>query len=574
MGTFAFVTTTNGLTWVVNIDDDNYQDREDLSDPLRVSLPLALPHTPRDFVAQRDALAAACAAPPPDPLVLGPRLASPPDIAASPAQVDPEKLHELPSFLGVSCGAEDAEVVVSELSYNAPAETRERAYPDLAAVANETWFLVWEGGLSLDGPAVAIDGPPVRKGELRVGEGQFTLRDPTSPFCGIGVEPYDIAVLNGCDPARGDSNCGVGELCFVHPDAPATVTNGTCLPRDRVDSLSGECRQFLIGRRQYSVRATAAEVLTLGERTRLLRTSPLEGCESDAQCAVMAEVAESLVSESHPNDFALDPDAPQRSWTCRADPSRAPGPDRCLMSCGGDADCESGYLCSGGLCVAGVVPPEECLGAAQRYQLRVGDAFSLIGERSGFLHSLVRDPESGACVVDPDAHPLEIGRVPLDPPPCDDDGNPYTGPNPCQTAVDQLESFTPFEVVEGVCRARQTELRRRLAPAVRVENPALRFHLVDTATRGDAECRGDKAGEFPLFSPVYAGYQLSLAVVGGFLPFAIPDMSAAFPISIIPGPGPRLWVLDAGDAANGARGRIFAFDPRAAAAGFAVTIIE
>src|SRR5690606_29580448 len=122
-------------------------------------------------------------------------------------------------------------------------------------------------------------------------------------------------------------------------------------------------------------------------------------------------------------------------WACRPDPTRAPGPDACLMVCSEDADCDAGSLCSGGLCVSATAPARECAAALQRYQVRVGDSFVLIGDRTGFLHNQVRDPDTGACVLSADPDPLLTSRVPLRPEPCDDDGDPRTGPNPCRTTV-------------------------------------------------------------------------------------------------------------------------------------------
>ena len=63
-----------------------------------------------------------------------------------------------------------------------------------------------------------------------------------------------------------------------------------------------------------------------------------------------------------------------------------------MMGCEVDDDCIAGTVCTGdGVCVEGVVPPSECVAAIQRYQLRVGEAFALVGDRTGYLHGRTRD---------------------------------------------------------------------------------------------------------------------------------------------------------------------------------------
>ena len=54
-GTFAFVSTTRGFVYVVNIDDDNFPDfdtsstENDPNAPAAATFPLALAHQLRDF---------------------------------------------------------------------------------------------------------------------------------------------------------------------------------------------------------------------------------------------------------------------------------------------------------------------------------------------------------------------------------------------------------------------------------------------------------------------------------------------------------------------------------------------
>jgi hypothetical protein len=390
------------------------------------------------------------------------------------------------------------------------------------------------------------------------------LRDASAPFCEIGVQPFDIAALLGCDPLRESSQCGVGEECFVHPDTSSAVTSGVCLPVEKADQLAGPCRDFLISRRLYSVKKASAGELELVERRRVLRTTPLDGCESVEQCDALEQEEYRLASNADPVEYEPDPDDPLHSWACERDPSRAGDVDRCVMTCESIADCEDGFTCSaGGRCIEAPLPPRECLAAVQRYQMRVGEAFAMVGEDSGFVHDIEADPATGACVHAPLSSPFAVGRIPLRPEPCDDDDDPTTGPNPCLTTVTTSEEFVPQQVQAGRCVADVETVRERDTTAVRVSTPSMSFHLVDTETTGDLECNGDRAGELPVHSAVYSGYQILLDIGGGFLPFTVPNLDAALPVRVVPGADGHIWVLDQGDASSITNGRLFRLDPQA-----------
>ncbi|HLU68069.1 MAG TPA: hypothetical protein VKZ63_17415 [Kofleriaceae bacterium] len=575
VGAFAFVTTSDGFVYVVNIDDDNYPDFENPDDPAAASMPLALAHQLRDFVRGRDAVAGTCGYPIPEPLDLPPRAAEPPVVGYSEERIAPGKLGLMPTLHQVLCTAGEDTAPVSELAFSAPVEVRERTYADWGATTNESFTITWEGPLSRDTSGVAVDGPSVRVGSVVTGDGAMTLEDPSESFCQIGVEPYDIAALVGCDPSLGDGQCGLGESCYVHPDSPTVVQSGVCLRSEQVDALSGPCRDFLITSRRYSVRESASGRLELVPRRRALRTSPVAGCESDAQCQLLADQERAVASPEHPIDLEAEEgdEEVERSWTCAPDPTRAPGPDRCQMTCETAEDCEPGHGCDGGFCVEGVVPPQQCVSALQRYQIRASEAFVVIGDRTGYLHDLIRDPDTGMCVPDPDASPLLQGRIPLVAPPCTGDGFGDVSPNPCSTTVAQVDRFVPFEPEGGRCVARAEELRTRQAEAIRLTNPVFRMHLVDPTTTGDAVCIGDRAADLPAFSPVYPGFQFGFSIVGGFFPMFVTPIEASFPNAIVPAPDGRLWVLDEGDdVSSRTEGRVFTFVPAAPEA-FGVIII-
>jgi hypothetical protein len=216
------------------------------------------------------------------------------------------------------------------------------------------------------------------------------------------------------------------------------------------------------------------------------------------------------------------------------------------------------------------------LSTLQRYQVRVGDAFAVVGERNGFLHNRIRADSGTGCIDNPVPNPLFTGRIPLRPPPCTGDGLTAFEPNPCSTTVEQIERFVPFEVDSDVCVAEAETLRTRSAAAVRFSNPVFTFHMVDTEATGDLECRGDRAGMLPPFSTVHPGYQFSMLIASGFLPMFLQmpqTVDPAFPISSVEGPDGLIWVLDQGDQSSTTKGQVIVFDPDQATNGFGVVPI-
>jgi hypothetical protein len=586
VGYYGFVTTTNGFVFVITVDDDNYPDFESTEDPARAFVPLAIAHQVRDFVRQRDEIAVdsdglpLCGFPPADILFRGPRQSEPTSQIVSEAQIAVENIHLLPLSRGLACDTEDAVgnpqvVPIQELHFAAPVEDREIAFPDLASVRNERWFFTWEGSVSQDAATVAIDGPPVRSGFITTSTGKTLLEDASSPFCQMGVEPFDIAFVNGCDPARGDVECGIGETCFIHPDSPTNVTGGICVPVDRKDALSGICRDFMITRRRYTIQETHANRLVIGERRRVLRTTPLDGCTDAAQCDQMFEVERRLTDPNHPLAREELPELDfTPTWSCEADSTRAPGIDRCLMTCENTSECESGFACSRGYCVEGKLPPAECVSTVQRYQIRVGDGFSVVGERSGFLHNRVADTLTGECVDSATPNPLLVSRIPLRPPLCEGEGLLALAPNPCSTTVDHTEDFIPFTVQSDQCTAQPQALRTREAMAIRYSNPAMTFHVVDTETTGDLECRADRDGDLPPHGVVFVGYQFSTDIQGGFFPMFVNGLEPAFPVNATEGPDGLIWVLDQGDDSSATKGQVFTLIPTEAENSFAFDVLR
>jgi hypothetical protein len=601
-GTFAFVTTTRGNVYIVNVDDDNYPDTErsvdegdDPAQMAEVSLSLALAHQIRDFGSNRAEVAAGCGESSAADNELGPRAVEAPTRVYSEGRIAFEKLHLMPSIHQVECAAGAEVDAVSELQFNAPVDVRELAFPDWRAVASEDWSVTFEGLLSTDSFGSSVDGPPVRSGTIEADGFELSLIDPSASFCQLGAEPLDAVQLIGCDPTLGDGQCALGETCFVHPDAPSVVTTGMCLPADRAEMLSGRCRDFLITRRNFSAAEVRADRVLLVPRRRALRTTPIDGCASDDECKTMAAMEPTLADPAHPTDLGMPPES-RFDWVCRHDPSRPPGPDRCLMACEDTSDCESGNVCLAGYCNEGVPPAEECVPGLQRYQVRGSDAFVVIGTQSGYLHNIVKNPDTGVCeqkdpVTDPTYSPLNVGRIPLRPPPCPPKPDVPTigeeidaeiatiSPNPCSVQVDQFDRIPQFRPQGNECVADGEPITSRMTTALRYQNPSVRFHLVDVATRGDEVCNGDRAvpeDERPLFSGAYPGFEIDFSLTGGFRPMFVPFGNALplFPVRLVPSPDGRMWVMDQGDAA-GAAGRVFTFVPTAAPADiFAPVLIQ
>jgi len=66
------------------------------------------------------------------------------------------------------------------------------------------------------------------------------------------------------------------------------------------------------------------------------------------------------------------------TWTCAVDPARAPDLNssgapiqRCIETCpqGLDSECVTGNVCQGGYCMEGIIPPQACVNAPQRYEI-------------------------------------------------------------------------------------------------------------------------------------------------------------------------------------------------------------
>lgn len=612
IGYFGLITASNGRVYVFNVDNDDFADfvaSDSDAAAIGTPVPLVLPHQLRDAVPFRGLLAEetegmvsrfVCDHPGPDPDAQtgnqgGPRIAGSLQRSLPAGVIAPEKTGGLPSIRQVFCDDERADPdngtrdrPVNELSFSAPPDVRRAVFPDLRALRlDETWSLTWEGSLSNDRVDTAIDGPPVRMSQVFVDASGMRIVDATRPFCDAGVEPYDIVQMRGCDPSLGDAGCPAGYTCYVHPQSQV-VGLGACMLIDEAERLANACKAYLTSLRRYTVRQAKSGELQLLPRKHVLRTTPIDGCESDNECKMLADYAAQNASSALPG--APNQITDSRTWRCHADPDRRPMPPgstgkRCIMTCNADTDCIAGTVCQPnpnaapemGYCMEGVVPPQACVNAPQRYELRAGEAFALLGSRQGFIHSIVADA-GDVCVRDPNANPYQVSRIPLDPPDCDPSADPLTGqlpdgsfePNPCKLTVDETEYKLNY--LPGTCTldpARNELLVTREATGLRLRHQAMHLTIVDPTYPGDLMCHGDRMGNLENVPLVMPGFTISFRQTGGFTPLALAGIAPALPTKVLRGPTQSMWIVDEGDFLSSSstqastRGKVYRVEMRA-----------
>ncbi len=588
IGYFAIVSAANGATFIINIDDDDHTDLFKLSSPLRTPIPLAIAHQLRDAIPVRDALneitvdgttTTLCDINSPtdsaNSVIGGPRATTPPSRNIPNGAFAPEKATSLPTLRQVTCVGTDSTRAVSEVQFTAPETIRDEVFPDIRQLrGDETWTLTWEGSLSNDKQDSDIDGPQIRESQVFVDGSGMRMVDQSRPFCDAGVERFDILQMRGCDPSIGDGECPIGYRCFIHPNSQVPGL-GQCMLEDEADRLADACKDFLTSLRRYNIGRTTSGELQLLPRRNVLRTTPVDGCVDDTQCKALADYAVRTTSSENPIDDTSAPDT--HTWKCEAVPERAAVATgkRCALKCNATTDCFTGTVCQGavagvemsGNCMEGVIPPQACVNAPERYELRAGDAFAVLGTRSGFVHSII--DSGGACVRDPAADPRVIGRIPLTAPPCVTQPDGTVSPNPCSETVVNTDVVPLY--LPNTCTLAEpaTQLVDRPdAPAIRFSNRGMNLTLVDPVYPGDKTCILDRQlglGNIPL---VFSGYQLSFRQTAGFSPLILP-ITPSFPIKVVRGPTESIWVIDAGDflstsiAQPSTRGKVFRIESHA-----------
>ena len=569
IGYFGLITATSGATFVATVDDDDFYDTVQAVNPLLSPVPLILAHQLRDGLANRGALADdangaySCDVAGADPDTSttnggGPRTVSEPSRGVPQGVIAAEKVGILPNIRHVDCTGID-EKPVSELAFQAPTDVRDLAYPDLMGLRkDEQWTMTWEGSLSNDGANTAVDGPGVRESTLTgIDASGMRLVDQTGPFCDAGVEPFDIVQLRGCDPANEDRDCAAGYTCFVHPQSQVTGL-GACMLASEADRLQNACKEFLTSLRRYTIGPSPTTgQLVLLPRKHHLRNEPLEGCDlANDKCQAIANYGFQLTNAANPRDVTtvVDP----HTYACQVDNERAPkaaGRGACVETCTADADCAIGTVCDHGSCMEGVMPPQACVNAPQRYELRAHDAFALIGTLSGYVHPIIADA-NGRCVKDPTAAPTLVGRIPLTAPACDPAADPRTGvlpgggfeANPCLETTTEADLAPSFTDLATSCSVGTPVLEpARMTSAIHFRNRGMTLDIVDPTYPGDASCTLDRAGNgLGALPVVFTGFQISWRVTAGFTPLTVP-VNPAFPVKVVRGPGQSMWIVDEGD---------------------------
>ncbi|HEX3757850.1 MAG TPA: hypothetical protein VHW23_04050, partial [Kofleriaceae bacterium] len=516
VGYFAVIAASSGNVYVANIDDDDVPDEffpvansSFPSGPVSTSPVLVMAHQLRDDTTNRDDLAAdgtstdRCAAVDPvaGAFAGGPRLNTPPVQQAATNTLSLDLNPELPRLQQVACQF-DSNVAITAPEFgspqtgtgalNEPAISRDTVFPELKSVQTENWTLTYEGTLGLDTTINSVNGPTLRFGQAFVDRNGMFFEDASRPFCDMGIEPWDVVEFLGCNPTNGDTDCPADYTCYVHPQS--TVGVGACLLKSEAQRLQSVCQDFLTSVRRYTVGTDAngnveAGKLVLLQRKHELPTTPVDGCQTDDQCDDLARAAQVLNPSADPFTEAPAGTAPESRptrWSCMTDPLRKPistdptRNKRCVQVCtyvppttidphpaAQAPKCTNGMVCgadptspTGGVCMEGIEPPQVCLNGSQRYLVHASEAFTVVGDHSGFIHPIVAQTDTSGtsvCVMDPSLakNPLARGRIPLTAPACDPNANVFTGQdvttgafeaNPCSLTVPQFEKTPTYPV--------------------------------------------------------------------------------------------------------------------------------
>ncbi len=343
--------------------------------------------------------------------------------------------------------------------------------PEPMRAKDETWSLAWEGVL----PATLRSfGKVCGLGDASCPRG--TLVDAGATFCARDVRIGDKLELVGCAT---DADCLYTQLCVRDPAAPIGVLNGLCLDRDDagdnpVDGQTLRCSPLLRAQRRYRITAPRQGVtLPNGDVTDQLDLSEIyepefasqtHSCVQDTDCADVLIPAPDLVAVQRP----------PLPTACLLDTD---GQKRCLRKCdpasqGTEGLCGDGYLCAGTNTSTADAPDfrcmrspldiglfTDCLKQAQRYQIRTGESFQVVGTVSGLLSELEPNPVTRICETPPislERVRRRSPRIPLEAPACPQQIDASlgidalswvgpAGPNACQLKTGSDDRLYHFE---------------------------------------------------------------------------------------------------------------------------------
>ncbi len=611
-GLFALVTTLGssllpprGQAHYITIDDENYPDIEDASDPRLVHMQLAVPHALRDRTDLRRSHPQGCdGSPPPastenvplgppridtigsdtrrinfqdgfnynwrdlrevtiedsddldgdgdrmEQLVIPARFA--PSIHVERCDVDDliwemqANIPQIPDFDDVDADGDRDELIVDQQRDLELALLREQLFPDLGNISNEEFVVAWEGPLEPNpflarrpGGDVAPTGP---HSAMSPG-GTLKIDDSSGTLCELGAEKGDVARLLGCGV---DADCGPSEICAVHPQAPVG-SSGMCLPEAQRDVLLARCADLLTSFRKYSIERPYRDKLELRLRPVVMDGSPIDGCAGAAQCnAVYAGLKDDARFKQPVVTL------PDQTFTCEPDPYGVMGPlPRCIAICQSTAECVDGSVCDtdSGRCVWGPLPLPECVAPLQLYEVRAGDAFTMVGDVSGYHHRVIAAPSDGSCVVDTSKSPLLTSRFHRQEPLCAALDPEATSPNPC--VVEGLEEPVFIEVDTDGDGDKEVDITSRTTRTVRIRTPGITLDVADVAI--PIPYADPSIGANDWYSPIPATYAFAFPTAGGFIPQLPAPLNAHLPQYVVTGPDDLIWVIDSGegDSQNG-----------------------
>lgn len=235
VGTFAYLLTADGLTYLVNVDEAH----SDTLDPGSPDSPLqfrrgdgiqaVLSHQIRDSINRL------------------------PDESGRARPVDEQA--QILYAEGNPVEDDGSHDKVREVATGEPDVT----VLDRYRVASEVWSLQYMGIL----PGTSRTRGQVLRHDLSGAvPGEAELRDPGVSFCQAGVRDGDVLVLSGCTTS---SACNDGEYCYRSflqaPDA-----GGLCLPEDIGPILEGVCEPLAVSGREYEIRWAGADRLRFVSR--------------------------------------------------------------------------------------------------------------------------------------------------------------------------------------------------------------------------------------------------------------------------------------------------------------------
>jgi len=390
-GVYAFVLTSNGAVFVVNIDP-TLRVKTPISgtaspSPLPEEEPLVNSLRDRNVLTYNTSL---------DPTVGPPRVDLPPTVPTlGPAILPINSSSAKDNVLMGDCTLPDGEGCTKGSPTYA-------FFPERSTVQRQTWNLTWEGevlGPSFSGQ-FKVSGTPVAGGPQRL-----LLTDLGANFCASGVVPGDFVSLFGC---TANNQCGPAQVCVRSETAPETVgtlpINGLCMltdPKLQAQQLAA-CAPLLESVRRYEIAEATATTLVLAPKFDEVVSESLATCSDPVN----------LHKRCGPST-----DPVRKEFRCE----EVEGNARCLQPCrDGDPSvpaCRSGRACVAGFCADAPPVPDPaldpgrfaaCINQLTAYRVGAGSSFLVKGTAPSVFIPGSTNPD-GTCR----ANPARQDRIPI-----------------------------------------------------------------------------------------------------------------------------------------------------------------